>query len=463
MKKKHNWKLIIILSTLCILLIAGLFLFFKTDFFRTKRSAFLRYFDDIPEALNLLKENPYEEYKNKKKTNAYIRSANMTIQSSSNIADSRILDKLKLSIYEKNDIQNEKMSADITINNNQQTLEKISLIRNKNRLGFSCDDITDGYIILENSDLKRIAKNAGIEDTTLIPNQIKSFNIDKIFETTKVEKTKLQDCLNIIKNDVPTTAYKKEGRKKVKINDETYSTNAYSLTLDTAGSANLQISLLTKISQDSILMDYLTSKCILLNLNEEYTNINSLNEIMKKRIEELKANNSKANPINIVVYEHKQKNIRTEITYGNSKIIINHLKNDNTEMASVKINDKTIKITKNGNNYTLQYKNDEKTGYSINIDYSQSGTIEDNNIKNKMIITHTSGIKSIVYSYEDEINFTNEVGKIDDFEGKNTGLINETDDEQMKQFFISLKTLINRVYVNKGASLGINLDPIFSM
>lgn len=461
MKKKHNVKLIIILTILCILLIAGLFLFFKTDFFRTKRSAFLRYFDDIPEALNLLQENSYTDYMTKKKTTAYIRSSNMSIQSSSNIADSKILDKIKLSIYEKNDTVNEKMSADITINNNQQTLEKISLIRNKNRLGFSCDDITQGYVVLENSDLKRIAKNFGIENTTLIPNQIKSFNIDKIFETTKVEKSKLQECLNIMKNDVPTVAYKKEGRKKVKINDETYSTNAYSLTLDTKENANLQINLLTKISQDSILMDYITSKCVLLNLNEEYTNINSLNELMKNKIEELKKDNSKAKPINMVVYEYKQKNIRTEITYGDIKIIINHLKNEVMEMSSIKINDKTIKITKNRAGYLLQYKNDANSGYSITFDYTQSGNLEDNNIKNKITITQTSGIKNIVYAYEDQINFTNEVGKIEDFEGKNIGFINETNDEEMKQFFTELKTLINRIYVNKGAQLGINLDPIF--
>ena len=51
MKKKHNWILITILTIICLITILGLFLFLKTDFFRTKRSAFLRYFDDIPEAL----------------------------------------------------------------------------------------------------------------------------------------------------------------------------------------------------------------------------------------------------------------------------------------------------------------------------------------------------------------------------------------------------------------------------
>ena len=175
MKKKRNWILIAILTTICLIIVLGLFLFLKTDFFRTKRSAFLRYFDDIPEALSLLQENIYADYMTKKKTTAFIRTSNMSIQSSSNIADSKILDKIKLTIYEKNDALNEKMSADITISNVQDTLEKISLIRNKNRIGFSCDDITQGYIALENTDLKRIAKNFGIKDITLIPNQIKSF------------------------------------------------------------------------------------------------------------------------------------------------------------------------------------------------------------------------------------------------------------------------------------------------
>ena len=298
---------------------------------------------------------------------------------------------------------------------------------------------------------------------TFIPNEINTFSFEKIFETTKVEKSKLQDCLNIIKNDVPTTAYKKEGRKKIKVNDGTYSTNAYSLTLSKENSANLQIELFTKISQDSILMDYVTSKCVLLNFNEEFTNINSLNKLMKDRISELKADSSKAEELNIVVYEYKQKNIRTEVKYGDTKITINHLKENDIEIVSIKINNKTFLLQKNPDKYILKYKDESENGLSLNIEYSQVGSLEDNDIKNKMTITKTSGIKTITYLYEDKINFTNEIGKIDSFEGKTMAIVNNMEDNELSQFFTSLKKLINKVYVNKGASIGINLDPIFSI
>ena len=144
---------------LIILLVAGfLFLFFKTDFFRTKRSAFLRYFETIPEATNLIKENDLIEYSEKKKNTPYIRKANVNIQDSSNIANSEILDKIKLQINQKTDAKNKKSNIEYDIYSGNTKLTNVSYVQNKNTVGIYSDDVAKGYICIDNSDLQRIAK-----------------------------------------------------------------------------------------------------------------------------------------------------------------------------------------------------------------------------------------------------------------------------------------------------------------
>ena len=101
MRRKVNIKLIIIITLISILVIAGLLVFAKTDFFRTKRGAFFRYFNGTTDSLEILTTDKFEAYNARKENGQYTRKADVTIQSSSNIADSNILDKIKLTVEEK--------------------------------------------------------------------------------------------------------------------------------------------------------------------------------------------------------------------------------------------------------------------------------------------------------------------------------------------------------------------------
>ena len=78
-----------------------------------------------------------------------------------------------------------------------------------------------------------------------------------------------------------------------------------------------------------------------------------------------------------------------------------------------------------------------------------------------MTIKRKTGIKKITYLYNDEIDFTKDIGQIKDFEGFTTVKLNDMQDSELTTFIKLLKNRINDVYVSKGASIGINLDPIF--
>lgn len=462
--KKNKMKIIITIITIIFILIAAfLWIFFNTDIFRTKRSSFYRYLQAIPETLNIIEENQkeFQKYNEQKENVPYIRKANITIESSSNIANSNILDKIKVLINEKNDSQNEKSNIDITVNNSNNKISEISFIRNNNIIGAKSDDIVNGYVCLKNEGISRITKDISKENI-IIADEINKINISKILETTKVEKNKIDSLNEIIKNTISVTSYSKEKRNKIKINEKIYTTTAYSVSLDKSESANLQVNILNKISQDSILMDYITSKLKLLNINEEYTSINSLNSKIKDRIKTIKQNPNIAEEIKIIVHEYKQKNIKTEIQFGQYKIEITHLTNGQDELSSIKLNDDEYGIEKSDDKYILTYKN-EKEEKSTRIEYNQTGSIENNDIKNYMTIIQKDGIKSITFKYDDNVNFTNDIGIIKDFSNENYAIINDYNDDEIKSFIVNLKQKINQTYINKGAQIGINLDPIFEI
>ena len=461
--RRSKLKFIVIISIILAIIISGLIVFFKTDFFRTKRSAFFRYFNQIPIALEVLKTDKFDSYNDKKQDSPYVRNADISIQTSSNIADSAILDSIKFKVNQKMDQQNEHGSIDFVVNKNNEQLIKISAIQNKDSYGILSEDVTNGFVTVKNSDLKRVAKDWGMSTTQLIPDTFRNIKIKTILQTSKNEKNHIDDCVKLIKNNVPDTAYSKEGKKKIKINNKSYITNSYKLSLNANDSANLQCDILEKISKDSILMDYFASKAKLLNLDEEYTTINSLNNLIKKRVNDLKSNPQLAGKLEITVYENKQKNVRTEIKSGENTILIEHVDEGDDEYSSLTFNKDRYSIEYDRNKYYFEHENTSEENFTkkIRIEYSQSGSVESNDIKNNMVIIKNDGAKSITYAYSDTVNFTNDIGKIDDFGTNKIIVLNDYSDDDLKSFFELLKKKINDVYVKKGSLIGINLDPIF--
>ena len=120
-----------------------------------------------------------------------------------------------------------------------------------------------------------------------------------------------------------------------------------------------------------------------------------------------------------------------------------------------------MKILLRKNYFEHENTSEENFTKKIRIEYSQSGSVESNDIKNNMVIIKNDGAKSITYAYSDTVNFTKDIGKIDDFGTNKVIVLNDYSDDDLKSFFELLRKKINDVYVKKGSLIGINLDPIF--
>ena len=90
-----------------------------------------------------------------------------------------------------------------------------------------------------------------------------------------------------------------------------------------------------------------------------------------------------------------------------------------------------------------------------------TGTVAQNNIQNHLTINIIDGIKSVSFEYNDTINFTDDLGKFKNMQDGKIAVINDYEQGFLNDFIQSVKNQINAVYISQGASIGINLDPIF--
>ncbi len=457
--KKLRLKIIISLVVVIVIAIIIAILFFFTDVFRTKKGAFFRYLKMTSSNLEILNTDEFKEYEKLKETTPYIRNAEMIVKSSSNIANSNIMDKLKFTMTSKVNNQKEKANYNININSANTNLATMSFARDKNIYGFNSPLISSAYIGIKNEDLSKIS--SAIVGDMYVPDEIVKIKMDKLLEVSKVEKTHIDSYYNLLKLDSADIAYSKI-QNNIEIAGNKYNTTKYTLNLSQKESADIQISLLTKLTQDSIMMDFLTSKFKLLNLDEKYTDINTINIAMREKIENLKSHPEQAEDIEISVSEYRQKNVQLTVKLNENSVYITHLKDGDNETLILGINDKSLEIAKRDGNDVIKYSYvKDDIGKSIEINHRMEGTIAENNISNIMDITLVNGIKIITYSYKDNVNFTNDIGSIETFDENTMAILNNYKLEQIEPFIKQLKEKINQVYISKGASIGINLDPIF--
>lgn len=461
-KVKRN---LIIICSVIVLLVATIFvLYMTTDIFRTKRGAFFRYAMQIPEIIDVLdtSEN-YQTFQKTKQTNTYTTTGEMKITSSENIADQSILNRVNMTVFGKTDNKKEQSNYDISIRSDNNELFNMTIARDKDLYGFYSEKVADGYIVFRNNDLPELAKKMNIEFAENLPDKITLFNKEEILKVSNIEKKHLAEYIKIIRNQAPDTSYSKNTKERIEIEGQKYDTTSYTLRLNSEQNSNLQISILNKLVQDSIMMNFLTSKCMLLNFNSDYTDINTLNSMMKQRIEDLQNNPNLAGEFSITVYEYRQKNIQTKIQIENKTIIISNIDN----IVTIKIEEESeptidFKIENNNDTFTIKLQEDNE-GFvnSIEIIYNMNGTVAENNIQNHMTINLVDGIKTVSFEYNDSINFTNDVGNFKNMQDGKVAVINDYDQNYLNEFLNAVKNQINSVYISQGASIGINLDPLF--
>lgn len=328
--KKVTKKVISVVVVLLILLVAaGVYAYVGTDLLKSDKQLFYKYMGKNLDTITDMNLAPYRKMDTKDKT--YKMSGEFSSEALKEItgADKEI--RLKFEVL--SDSKNKKASGNYKILLGGKDFLGIDYINNNDRYGIKVDEITDEkYIVVENNNLKELAKRFGIEDVSEIPDKIDTelLENDKKIDEKKLEKIK-DKYTKLIDDKISDDKYTKE-EVELNIKDEILKTKKYSLTLTEKELYDIAYEFLNTLKDDTDTIEFFLS---LIYEDEIDVTVEDVKEKIAQNIEELENSKNEIdeeNSLVISVYNSKGKTVRTElVTSAENKIMYTATKNNDMD------------------------------------------------------------------------------------------------------------------------------------
>ncbi len=363
--KKENGKIktsiiILIVVVLLILMSLGVFayLYIKTDLFKSKEELFWKYMSQNSDAVNVLKIDMDEQY------NKSSYSEKTEIKFSMRDEQLAKLNPMEIIINTKNDIESNRTVSNINALYKDEKFLEFEYLKNDNQYSIKNPEIANGFIVLENNNLKDLAGklNLGLEE---IPDEINIPSKSAFLNITEEEKKYLINTYyKIIKQNINKNKYEKREKIQVTVDNKNYIANEYSVMLTKKEFKDLLLSVLENLRTDSMTLNLISTKMKNIDKDSKYSNINDLNKEISYLIEEIKKiENSDEEYIKFMVCESNGKTIKTSIELINKrKVSFSYIKEEN----------KLIFISDYKSDYFIEEKNEEDNIEEVNYNVNYS-------------------------------------------------------------------------------------------
>ena len=376
-------KIIIILLGIAIFILVLIsilgILYLNTDLFKSNKQIFFKYLLDKNEMLTLVDLEDLDINNKTQKSSAkfnviYKYNNNLPIiqndDISQNIRDNvQNLKKYEdiYGIIESNvDIENKKQLHKMQFQKDEEDVINLNIVKDGDKYAFRSNGVANGYIGIENKELKEFFKKLDYDNPELIPDKIDFKEIYKVLST--ISQDEKDHIYNTYKNSIFNFI---DDSKIQKI-----SNNEYCLVLTQKDCVKLAENILDRLKKDSITLNLIAKKAKNYNSQGEFANINNItnkiNEYLK-RLDEIELNDEELLKINITISNKKTDKIVISLPEDkklifaykqkeDSKILEisqkNIIKEDTTPFESI-INNlfgvKKIRITKNNEKTNYQF------------------------------------------------------------------------------------------------------------
>lgn len=389
--RKKRIVILVVSIVLTILVILGIliFLYLKTDAFKSKETLFTKYLAQNFENIEFLKTENNSEIESTLNNNKYTSQIEGTIEYKENIGTSNEnkdsnINKVGIKINSNVDKVNNYDYKDISIEKENEKLAGLEYLNQNETYGIRLNGIKQFVSEKSNKEEKKSDdfKIYNIKELT------SKIDIDSIINFTEDEKQTLSNTyIKIIQANISPDKYYKQSKALITVNNKDIQTNAYYVKLTLEQYNDLYIKILEQITKDEIILskiDLLETK--IKETYPEYEQDESLKEsfmnYINNKIEEIQNNNIGNEEVKITVYENNMKTVRTSIEKTTDKLIIDVYNNSSIKIDRMKLGDKTeeqiIKIEKTENetelNITAGYEQlqDNENVYSVKINYQQT-------------------------------------------------------------------------------------------
>lgn len=361
MPRKKRLTIMISAIVFTILVIIGilLFVYLKTDAFKSNQTLFAKYLLQDFDVIYNLKPTEPEEIQNNLNNNKYTSDIKGKIQYTQNIGTSdenknSPINNVQLKIKGQTDKQNNYKYKDISLTQDDENLMRVEYVNEDETCGIRLDGIKQ-FVSNKDSDFAELSQKLNLYN---IEGLLEEIDLDSIFNFTDEEKTNIKNTyLGIIQSNITKDKYYKQSNTLITVNNQDVQANAYSIKMTIEEYNNLYIKVLQKMTNDENILTKIDNleKIIKEKYNTDKEDgylrkefIDKLNET----IEEIKSNNIGQDEVKITVYESNRKTIRTTIEKSKEKIMLdvyndnNSIKIDKTELGDTE-NEEIFKIEKN--------------------------------------------------------------------------------------------------------------------
>ena len=453
MRKGKNKALIIILTIIAILAIAGgvfAYLFLATDIFKSGQELFAKYLtqnikdikeisslEKIEQLENKLKESKYEE-------NVEVLFSEKEAEPVVEITLDTQMDSVSGKLYSILGVEfedNEKLELEYMQENDNYSLRFTNAVKQ--------------FLTVQNSNLKAFAKKIGVDEEALeeIPDKIdlQEIGFEDLKFTENEINTEVSKYTSLLYNNIAKEKYQKNKNVVITVNGKTITTNSYVLTLSEQDVNNLTIKALETLKQDEIILGKLQKIDEKLSEYEMDSLKESFNKWIEEEIEYLKEQTVEESKFVITVYEQNKEVVRIKIEQDLNSITLDTTKEENKKQLDInyieideyntQVSNK-ISFVKENNKMDISFRNAEgEEQHTFNI------LIELNEIENKTEIITTLDLEEIQININRLVEIVDEIEYDVEIVKSNNIVLNKLSLEQITNIFTQLIDKLNTEYV----------------
>lgn len=434
---RNNKKILIIISVILILVIAGAvfaYLYIATDTFRSNKELFAKYFgqnEEMLQKITNLKAN--EVYKNLKNESEYQSSTNVKMSYSEGGEISNPLNNftVKLDVQKDNEEQYTYIDGQI-LYEDEEYLET-ELIKEKNVYGIRFTDAIKQFITVENDEnFDEIMSDIGL--TTEQSEELINLLEGKTNNDEEITILKGK-YLNMVTSTIANGEFSKQKNTVITYNNNTVKTNAYSVLLTSEQVENLLIEILNNLRNET-------------EISDKEIFVDMLDKTINKISGEIEIPT-----IKITVYENKQNTIRTVFEIGEHNILIENV--EQNQEVKTKINysnsnegkSNLIEIVINRTNN----ENEEKFEITANITGGEDSflitlsnimQLSQGQIQVNTKLGYNQEITTVEIEVENNINIGQNLEKALTLGVENSRSLNSIKSEKRKDIIEQLKALV---------------------
>lgn len=330
MPKKRRIMIIVIVIAVILLILVTTFVlvYLNTDMFKPKETLFLKYLGQTIENLSEVQQiGQATEFDNQLQNNSYQEEMEVKVNYTENIgttaeSTNSSINQLKLTINGESDQAQQYHYRDIQLLNGENQTMEVEYLQNQQTYGLRFTDLFNQYLLVENTNLKELFRNAGYSEEQLqnipdtMPIDQKIFD-ELTFSPEEIETLK-EKYQTVISQDMGNATVEKQSNQIITIHQENITTNAYVLTLTKEQLNTIYLSLLETLKEDEVILGKIENFQNRINeLASPFSTTVSYKEDFVQKIEELISQINQTNIGNdetrVIVYETEGKNVRTTI------------------------------------------------------------------------------------------------------------------------------------------------------